>query len=267
MQGEEHPTPVAAARVIGSLTGDLAPSWRPASFSPSSTICSPPAAGLPPLRTPDDLNQAIDMCLDDCVVKFNRYGAHQGGPAAAHGLPLAGQLHPACAFLRAHGAHRPRPHGKRRLCALPCWRSSIPSRWSAPRGRPSPPPRLPRPPGWRSALRNGGSRAAAAAELGISKTTLWRRMKQYGIRDRFEGIDQQQTGCAPGDTGAHLPSAVCYAKHSKRWPMRRFQRHGHEIKGAWAETAHMRINSMRHKPCPFRGALWRRSFIPGRPRP
>ena len=28
---------------------------------------------------------------------------------------------------------------------------------------------------------------ATAAELGISKTTLWRRMKQYGIRDRFEG--------------------------------------------------------------------------------
>ena len=29
--------------------------------------------------------------------------------------------------------------------------------------------------------------AEAAAELGMSKTTLWRRMKQYGIRDRFEG--------------------------------------------------------------------------------
>ena len=29
--------------------------------------------------------------------------------------------------------------------------------------------------------------AAAAAELGISKSTFWRRMLQYGIRDRFEG--------------------------------------------------------------------------------
>ena len=27
----------------------------------------------------------------------------------------------------------------------------------------------------------GGNRAAAARRLGISKTTLWRRMKQYGI--------------------------------------------------------------------------------------
>ena len=33
--------------------------------------------------------------------------------------------------------------------------------------------------------RNGGNRAAAAAELGISKTTLWRRMKQYGVKDHY----------------------------------------------------------------------------------
>ena len=26
---------------------------------------------------------------------------------------------------------------------------------------------------------------AAAAELGISKTTLWRRMKQYGVKDHY----------------------------------------------------------------------------------
>ena len=34
--------------------------------------------------------------------------------------------------------------------------------------------------------RCSGSRAEAAAQLGLSKTTLWRRMKHYGIRDRYE---------------------------------------------------------------------------------
>lgn len=31
--------------------------------------------------------------------------------------------------------------------------------------------------------RNGGSKMKTAAELGISKATLWRRMQKYGIRD------------------------------------------------------------------------------------
>ena len=112
-------------------------------------------------------------------------GAHQGGPAAAHGLPLAGQLHPAPRLSGAHGAHRPRPHGKRRLCALPAGGALSP-----PGGPGQALPAAVSPEAARLAevlSRNGGSRAAAAAELGISKTTLWRRMKQYGIRDRFEG--------------------------------------------------------------------------------
>ena len=33
--------------------------------------------------------------------------------------------------------------------------------------------------------RNNGNREKVAAELGISKTTLWRRMKKYGIEKDF----------------------------------------------------------------------------------
>ena len=37
--------------------------------------------------------------------------------------------------------------------------------------------------------RNGGSKMRTAAELGISKATLWRRMQKYGIRDGSAGKD------------------------------------------------------------------------------
>ena len=33
--------------------------------------------------------------------------------------------------------------------------------------------------------RNGGSRSLAAEELGVSKTTLWRRMKKYGVAEKY----------------------------------------------------------------------------------
>ena len=35
--------------------------------------------------------------------------------------------------------------------------------------------------------RHGGNRAEAAKELGISTTTLWRRMKKYGIEPKYDG--------------------------------------------------------------------------------
>ena len=44
----------------------------------------------------------------------------------------------------------------------------------------------------REALRrNGGSKMRTAAELGISKATLWRRMQKYGIRDGADGPDKR----------------------------------------------------------------------------
>lgn len=128
------------------------------------------------------------MCLDDCVVKFNRYVVlTREARAAAHGLPLAGQLHPAPRLSGAHGAHRPA-----RTVNDGYVRSLLEELYPLPvvRAQGQALPAAVSPEAARLAevlSRNGGSRAAAAAELGISKTTLWRRMKQYGIRDRFEG--------------------------------------------------------------------------------
>ena len=66
VQGEDTPTPVAA-RVIGSLTGDLAPKLEAGVFQPELYyLLTPLRLSLPPLRTrPDDLNQAIDMYTFD----------------------------------------------------------------------------------------------------------------------------------------------------------------------------------------------------------
>ncbi|MDD3173093.1 MAG: helix-turn-helix domain-containing protein [Herbinix sp.] len=33
--------------------------------------------------------------------------------------------------------------------------------------------------------KHGGNRALVAEELGISKTTLWRHMKKYGISNKY----------------------------------------------------------------------------------
>ena len=160
VQGENTPTPVAA-RVIGSLTGDLAPKLEAGVFQPELYyLLTPLRLSLPPLRTrPDDLNQAIDMCLDDCVVKFNRYVVLTAPARTVNDgyvRSLLEELYP-LPVVRAQGQ------------ALPAAVSPEAARLAE------------------VLSRNGGSRAAAAAELGISKTTLWRRMKQYGIRDRFEG--------------------------------------------------------------------------------
>ena len=61
--------------VFDDLVNELAPKLEAGVFQPELYyLLTPLRLSLPPLRTrPDDLNQAIDMCLDDCVVKFNRY--------------------------------------------------------------------------------------------------------------------------------------------------------------------------------------------------
>ena len=56
--------------VFDDLVNELAPKLEAGVFQPELYyLLTPLRLSLPPLRTrPDDLNQAIDMCLDDCVV-------------------------------------------------------------------------------------------------------------------------------------------------------------------------------------------------------
>ena len=189
VQGEDTPTPVAA-RVIGSLTGDLAPKLEAGVFQPELYyLLTPLRLSLPPLRTrPDDLNQAIDMCLDDCVVKFNRYVVlTREARRLLMDYPWPGNYIQLRAFLERMVLTAPARTVNdgyvrsllEELYPLPVVRAhgqALPAAVSPEAARLA-----------EVLSRNGGSRAAAAAELGISKTTLWRRMKQYGIRDRFEG--------------------------------------------------------------------------------
>ncbi len=256
VQGEDTPTPVAA-RVIGSLTGDLAPKLEAGVFQPELYyLLTPLRLSLPPLRTrPDDLNQAIDMCLDDCVVKFNRYVVlTREARRLLMDYPWPGNYIQLRAFLErmvltplrlSLPPLRTRPDDLNQaidMCLDDCvvkfnryvvltrearrllmdypWpgnyiqlraflermvltapartvndgyvRSLLEELYPLPvvRAQGQALPTAVSPEAARLAevlSRNGGSRAAAAAELGISKTTLWRRMKQYGIRDRFEG--------------------------------------------------------------------------------
>ena len=214
VQGENTPTPVAA-RVIGSLTGDLAPKLEAGVFQPELYyLLTPPAAepaapAHPPGRS-EPGHRHVPGRLRGEVQPL--CGAHQGGPAAAHGLPLAGQLHPAPRLSGAHGAHRPRPHGKRRLCALPAGGAISPP--GGPRPGAGPPRRrLPR---GRPA---GGGALPQWRQPGRGRRRAWHQQNHPLAADEavwhprpIRGLTQQQTGCAPGDTGGRTLSAVCYAK-------------------------------------------------------
>ena len=176
--------------VFDDLVNELAPKLEAGVFQPELYyLLTPLRLSLPPLRTrPDDLNQAIDMCLDDCVVKFNRYVVlTREARRLLMDYPWPGNYIQLRAFLERMVLTAPA-----RTVNDGYVRSLLEELYPLPvvRAQGQALPTAVSPEAARLAevlSRNGGSRAAAAAELGISKTTLWRRMKQYGIRDRFEG--------------------------------------------------------------------------------
>ena len=184
---EAAPTP-SAVRVIASTTGDLAQLVEEGAFQAELYyLLIPLRLALPPLRTrPEDLNQAIDMCLDDCVVKFKRYVVlTKEARKRLNDYSWPGNYIQLRAFLERMVLTAP-SRTVNASYVMGLLQELYPVSTAHSEGAQT--QELPDSEGARLAevlSRNGGNRAAAAAELGISKTTLWRRMKQYGVKDHY----------------------------------------------------------------------------------
>lgn len=186
MPGERAPEPVSVRVIVSTADGEV-PRMQDGSFLPElGYILSPQQLTLPPLRTrPDDLEQAITMSLDDCVTKLNRYVVlTKEARKVLLDYPWPGnyiQLHTFLERMALTAPSRTIKDGYVRDLLEELYPGDLPLEEP-----------VEQPPSEEAArilaalARWGGSRAETAAELGMSKTTLWRRMKQYGIRDSYQ---------------------------------------------------------------------------------
>lgn len=150
-------------------------------------LLAPMQLELPPLRVrAGDLNQAIDMCLDDCVKKFSRYIVlTKEARKLLLEYPWPGNYIQLQSFLERMVLSAP-ARVVRDSYVQGLLQSLYPHP-PAPAGEEDADPVPPEAALLLEALsRNNGSRAAAAEELGISKTTLWRKMKRYGLPGRYQ---------------------------------------------------------------------------------
>ncbi|WP_297213665.1 PrpR N-terminal domain-containing protein [uncultured Flavonifractor sp.] len=187
LAGERTPEPVSV-RVIVSTSDMELPRMTDGSFLPElGYILSPQRLTLPPLRTrPDDLEQAISMCLDDCVTKLNRYVVlTKEARKVLLDYPWPGNYIQLNTFLERMALTAPSrtiKDGYVRDLLEELYPGDLPpirERTEQPSSEEA--ARI-----LAALARWSGNRAEAAAELGMSKTTLWRRMKQYGIRDSYQ---------------------------------------------------------------------------------
>ena len=186
LPGERTPEPVSVRVIVSTADMEL-PRMNDGSFlAELGYILSPQRVTLPPLRTrPDDLERAINMCLDDCVTKLNRYVVlTKEARKVLMDYPWPGnyiQLHTFLERMSLTAPSRTVKDGYVQDLLEELYPGELPA------AKPQEEPPSEEAARIIAALsRWGGSRGEAAAELGISKTTLWRRMKKYGIRDRYE---------------------------------------------------------------------------------
>ncbi len=181
------PQPVTA-RVLASLVGSLSHRVAAGDFLPELYyLLAPMQLELPPLRVrAGDLNQAIDMCLDDCVKKFSRYIVlTKEARKLLLEYPWPGNYIQLQSFLERMVLSAPARVA--RDSYVQGLLQSLYPHPPAPAGEEDADPVPPEAALLLEALsRNNGSRAAAAEELGISKTTLWRKMKRYGLPGRYQ---------------------------------------------------------------------------------
>jgi len=187
LRDEALPQPVTV-RVLASLTGSLSDCMAAGNFLPELYyLLAPMRLELPPLRTRSgDLNQAIDMCLDDCVRKFGRYVVlTREARKLLLEYPWPGNYIQLQAFLERMVLSAPA-----RTVRDSYVQGLLQTLYLQPPAREGEDAREPALPQeavqlLESLSRNNGSRAATAEELGISKTTLWRRMKQYRLPENI----------------------------------------------------------------------------------
>lgn len=186
LRDEALPQPVTV-RVLASIAGSLSDCMAAGSFLPELYyLLSPMVLELPPLRTrTGDLNQAIDMCLDDCVRKFGRYVVlTKEARKLLLEYPWPGNYIQLQTFLDRMVLSAP-ARTVRDSYAQGLLQALYPQPLVTPgqeAEQTAPPEALQL---MEALSRNNGSRAATAEELGISKTTLWRKMKQYRIPERY----------------------------------------------------------------------------------
>lgn len=183
---EALPQPVTV-RVLASIAGSLSHCMAEKDFLPELYyLLTPMRLELPPLRTrTGELSQAIDMCLDDCVRKFGRYVVlTKEARKLLLEYPWPGNYIQLQTFLERMVLSAP-ARTVRDSYVQGLLQSLYPP--PPPREEEDPAESLPREAQLLSEAlaRNNGSRAATAEELGISKTTLWRKMKQYRIPERY----------------------------------------------------------------------------------
>jgi len=188
IQGEQDEYPkLVEVRVIVSLDGNLSQLVHEGKFRPDLYyILVPMLLELPPLRTrPEDLDMAINLCLDDCVTRLSRYVVlTKDARKLLMEYFWPGNYTQLKAFIERMVLTAPSrtvsdSYVKQLLEELYPYPSLFEEQEEA---QTEPPPE-------KEALldtlkRHKGNRSAAAAELGISKTTLWRKMKRLKIYDR-----------------------------------------------------------------------------------
>lgn len=186
LRGEALPQPVTV-RVLASIVGSLFQCMAAGTFLPELYyLLSPMSLELPPLRIrTGDLNQAIDMCLDDCVRKFGRYVVlTKEARKLLLEYPWPGNYIQLQTFLDRMVLSAPA-----RTVRDSYVQGLLQALYPQPSQKPKEEPEQSLPQEairlMEALSRNNGNRTATAEELGISKTTLWRKIKQYRIPERY----------------------------------------------------------------------------------